>query len=380
MLKRLVCVLLWLASSHAMAQLPNDVVSSLKVPPVPNRLYVGDVAINHIADGRVHLLDGDTGKYLGLIGAGFAGQFTLSPDRRTLYVATTYLSRLQRGTRTDVIEVYDTDTLSLRHEILVDDKRAQSLGYRGYLRTSSDGRLMYLQNATPATSVTVVDLELRRMVGEIEIPGCWAIFPSATHPRRFSTMCGDGTLSTFTLRDDGTLPAEGGRTNSETFFDPDADALFIHGEQDGDVYRFVSFRGDLVVFDLSGPVARLVERWSLIDAAGARKGGWRPGGYQPIAYHAPTKRLHVGVHPKGVEGSHKLPAQEIWVFDTVTRKRVGRLPGDNAIAMTLAETAQPQLYVIDGVKNGVLMRRAGERRARWNEAPVGDASIRLEVR
>jgi methylamine dehydrogenase heavy chain len=69
-----------------------------------------------------------------------------------------YLSRLQRGTRTDVIEAYDTGDLSLRYEIEIPAKHAQSLPIKALTAATGDGRFLLVQNATPATSITVVDL------------------------------------------------------------------------------------------------------------------------------------------------------------------------------------------------------------------------------
>ena len=40
--------------------------------------------------------------------------------------------------------------------------------------------------------------------------------------------------------------------------------------------------------------------------------GWRPGGYNLLAVNRANKRLYVGMHPNGAEGTHKTPAAEIW--------------------------------------------------------------------
>ena len=118
------------------------------------RIYVADVAISHIVDGRMRVFNATNGKLLGIINTGYAGNFALSAKADELYLATTYLSRGGRGERSDILEVWDTNTLSVKYEVLLPPKRAQALNYRGYLRTSADGRLMFVQNATPATSVT----------------------------------------------------------------------------------------------------------------------------------------------------------------------------------------------------------------------------------
>ena len=360
--------------ASAGAALPIDTVGTREMPPSRNRIYVADIAINHIVDGRLHVVDADTGKYLGLIGTGFAGHSTQSPDRRELYVATTYLSRLQRGDRIDVVEVYDADTLGFKHEITIDSKRTQALNYRGYLRTSSDGRLLYAQNATPATSISVIDLQARKQIGEIESPGCWGIYPSAKHPRRLSSLCGDGTVATFTLADDGSVPKEGGRANSAQLFDADKDAWFTHAEQDGDQYHFLSFHGKLTQVDLGGESARQTGQWTL-----AAK-GWRPGGYQPFAINPAVGRIYLSMHSKGKEGSHKTPARQVWVFDASSKRLTGKFPGQNAIALTTPNSGDQLLYAIDGVKNALVILRGNSLKPKHRLVPIGDAAIQLESR
>jgi methylamine dehydrogenase heavy chain len=233
------------------------------------RVYVGDVAIAHIVDGRVRVFDARGGKLLGMIATAYAGNFVLSPKADEIYVATTYLSRLGRGERTDVLEAYDTQSLRHKWEIVLPAKRAQTLNYRGMLTTTANGRFALVQNATPATSVTVVDLAERKVAGEIPTPGCWGTLPSATQPLRFAMLCGDGKVATVTLDDKG-APAD--RQVSDKLFDADTDAWFATGEQIGDRWHFLSFKGVLHEIDVSGAKAELKSSKDLISAADARQG------------------------------------------------------------------------------------------------------------
>ena len=67
---------------------------------------------------------------------------------------------------------------------------------------------------------------------------------------------------------------------------------------------------------------------------------------QVIALHQPSKRLYVGMHDAGRDGSHKRPAKEIWVYDLASRKRLQRAPGSNSIAMALSKEAEPKLFMV----------------------------------
>jgi methylamine dehydrogenase heavy chain len=65
-----------------------------------------------------------------------------------------------------------------------------------------------------------------------------------------------------------------------------------------------------------------------------------------MSLQAASGRLYVGMHPKGKEGSHKAPAQEIWVFDLAAKQRVARLPADNATVLATTRGDAPRLYAL----------------------------------
>lgn len=364
--------MLLMSNVHA-ADFVAEMVTVGKLPPAnPARLYVSDVAISHIVDGRLHIVDGETFKYQGVVGTGLTGLATLSPDRREIYVATTYLSRLNRGDRTDTLDVYDSTTLELKEEIIIPPKHAQALPYKGVIAVTGDGRFVVVQNATPASSLAVIDRKASKHVAEIPTPGCWGILMARSTHRRFTTICGDGTLLTVTLDEQG-QPAD--QQRSEPLFDPDKHPVFSQTENDGDEYLFLGFYGDILSANLGGPKAVIGQRWSLLDDKD-RKENWRPGGYQPFAWHPGTQRLFVAMHPAGAEGSHKNPAAEIWAFDTQSRQRVARAPGNNAVALAVSREERPRLFGIDPLTAGLLRYETvpalkfAQRQDGFGEAPI----------
>ncbi len=364
-------------SGAAAAEPRYETLTVAKLPePSPHRLYISDVAIGHIVDGRLHVIDGDGLNYLGMVALGYAGNATLSHDRKELYVATTYYSRLSRGERSDVVDIHDAQTLEYRGEIAIPPRHAQALPYKGLSRVSSDGRWLFVQNATPASSVTVVDLKARKFAAEIATPGCWIVIPSQSAGGRFATLCGDGTLQAIELNDNGSLKS---RSRSARFFHPDEDPVFVQSDHIGDRHYFVSYLGKVHVADLSGETPKLEAPWSLTAGAEARR-GWRPGGYQLIAVHRPSARLFVSMHAGGGDGSHKNPAQEIWVFDLEKQKRVARLPGHNAIALAVSQVERPKLFAIDGMKMGLAVFDAGAKpRFLKRMEQIGEAATLMEL-
>jgi len=356
------------------ADLEPEISKTIPAITAKNRVYAADIAINHIADGKLHIVDADSGNYLGMIGIGFTGQITLSNDKREILVATGYLSRGQRGDRADIVEVWDADTLKFKYEIPISDKRAMALQYEGLMRLSADGRWLFVQNATPATSVSVIDMQAKKMVGELAMPGCWAIYPVNADSKRFASLCGDGTIQTLTIDDNG---AEAARKTSAKLFDADADAWFMQGEQVGDDYYFVSFKGNVARVNVAGETASVAETWPLANKAEMQK-GWRPGGYQPLAVHGDSNRLYVAMHAGGVEGSHKNPAKQIWAFDTKTKKRIARMPGHAAISLE-PSTDGKRLYAIDIEKASIVIFDTIGAKPKVRAVQVGEVPIQLEA-
>lgn len=362
----------WAAQATQPTTMPEEITVGTLPPGNPYRLYVSDVAISHIVDGRMHIVDGETLKYTGMIGTGFTGLATLSPDRAEIYVATTYLAKLNRGTRTDQVDIYDAQTLAIKGEISIPPKHAQALPYKGTIAVTPDGRFIIVQNATPASSLAVVDRKAEKFVTEIPTPGCWGILPAQSVANRFTTICGDGTLLTITLGADG-MPTD--QQRSERLFDPDKDPVFSQTENDGDNYQFLSFHGQILSANLGGAVASIGASWSLLGADD-QKDGWRPGGYQPFAVSKDNGRLYVAMHPAGAEGSHKNPAKEIWAFDVKSKQRVERVEGNNAVALAVSRGANPMLFAIDPLSAGLVnyattpKLAVGKRVDGFGEAPI----------
>ncbi len=343
--------------------------------PTPARAFVADLAIGHIADGRLHIVDAATGTYLGMVATGYLGQFALTPDRKELLISAGYYSRLDKGERADVLQIYDLDNLKLKGEVALTAKRAQALPYRGLLQIAADGKRVFVQGATPATSVSVVDLAQRTMQSEVATPGCWSIYPASFGSAQFSTLCGDGTLLTIMLDEHG-LPVSQNR--SAKFFSPDDDALFIHGEKLGSSYYFISFKGVLHQVNLDGAAPQLLGKWALANDIGSMK-GWRPGGYGPLAIDGARGRLYLAMHAHGKEGSHKSAAQEIWEFDLASKKLLRRAPAHHEVALATTHEGAPLLVGINAETASLTTYDAVSLKLQRKMAPVGDMPVQVEM-
>jgi methylamine dehydrogenase heavy chain len=366
------------AQKKAPPELPNETLTTGTLAGrTGERIYVGDVAISHIADGRLRVFDAKAGKLMGMVNTGFAGNFALSAKSDEIYVATTYLSRGGRGDRVDVLEVWDSETLAFKHEVVLPPKRAQTLNYRGLVRPTGNGRFVLVQNATPATSITVVDLAERKVAGEIATPGCWGTLASASQGTRFAMLCGDGKIATVTLDDKGQVAD---RQLSDKLFDADTDAWFHTAEQVGDRHWFVSFKGVLTEVDVGGATAVVKSRRELVTGE-AVKQGWRPGGYQAFAVHPSGRWAVVAMHDKGREGSHKSPAKQLWTFDLESGKRVAVSPGFNTASLAFSRSGA-RLQALDGVAGALNVWAWKDGKALGKPTvvvkPAGEAALQLE--
>lgn len=289
-------------------------VEILPEPLGPHWVWVADILLQRSA-----LLDLDRGRFLGMISTGYGSQVAVFPTRRReFYLPETYYARGSRGARTDVVTVYDAVSLAPVTEVEIPPKRAMNVLPSGNAALSDDDRFLAVFNMTPATSLSIVDVEKRSFVGEIATPGCSLVY--AAGPRRFAMLCADGSLLSVALDEEG---RELEKSRSQPFFDPQKDPVTEKAVRFGDQWIFVSFEGFVHTLDVSGPKPRFGEVWSLLSQE-EREASWRIGGGQHLAVHQPTGRLYSLMH-RGGPDTHKESGLELWIYDLATRTRVQRL-------------------------------------------------------
>ncbi len=319
-------------AGDARAEVAKEAIGRVEVlphPPSPHWAWVSDVLLR-----RGALLDLDRGEFLGMISTGYFSQTAVFPPSGSeFYLPETYYSRGSRGERTDVVTVYDAGTIAPVAEIVIPPKRAINVLPSGNAALLDEGRFLVVLNMTPATSVSVVDLRERRFVGEVSIPGCALVF--AGGPRRFFSLCSDGSLLAVTLDSRG---REQGRTRSAPFFAPLDDPVTEKAVRYHDTWLFVSFEGHVHPVDVSGDEIVPAASWSLFDEDD-REEGWRIGGIQHLAVHEPTGRLYSLVHQGGVD-THKEAGSELWVYDPDEQERRERIELPHPGFALLSETIE----------------------------------------
>ena len=312
-------------------------------------MLVHDFNFVSILDGRAAIVDvmaADT-NLKGQIPVAQFGTVIASSKRAEIYTGDTFYSRLTRGERTDVVTIWDKATLAPKGEIaLPGNKRGQMVTIKNSFQLVNDENWLLVFGFTPGASVYVVDLEARKVINEVSIPGCSMMYP--TGQRSFSTLCADGTLSTITL--DAAGQATTTVTSPKPVNDLDQDPMFMMPAMVGRTAWFVTFKGQLHGFDFSGAAARDLGTFSLGTAPGAAP-EWRPGGWQVVTSDK-AGRVYVLMNPNGRDGSHKDGGSDVWVMDPVKRVLVQRITLETpGVSIEATQQAQPRLVVAraDGV-------------------------------
>jgi methylamine dehydrogenase heavy chain len=337
----LLCGLVAQAPARAEFKADPLVADQLPAEPSPHWVWVNDVVFHHMADGKAFLVDGDSGRMLGMLSTGFGfNGVVLGKNGAEILSPETYFSRGTRGERTDVLTYYGGRTLSPVAEVAIPPKRASHMPMLANARVTDDFRFLLLYNFTPAQSVSVVDVAARKFVGEIETPGCALVYPTGN--RSFFSLCGDGAAFQVELDDSGRATS---KKRTAKLVDPATDPVTEKAARDGNGWIFVTFSGNVVRLEPGGSGLQAQPAWSLLDEAD-RKASWRPGGMQHLAFHASTKRLYSLMHVGGAD-SHKDPGTEVWVYDAAGKKRTQRIAlKEVATSIAVTRDAKPLLFVI----------------------------------
>ena len=246
-----------------------------------------------------------------------------------------------RGTRSDVVTVYDSKTLGPKREIEIAPKRMTALTSTGLSVLSDDERFLLVLNFTPAQSISIVDLQTNRFVGEVATPGCASIYPAG--PRDFYSICGNGGFFHLRLDDNGQVLAQ---ERTAPAFDPLQDLLLTTGSRMGDTWYFVSQKNYAYGIRMNADGIAANQRWSLVSEA-ERKDGWGVAGNHGTAVHERSGRLFVLMHKDKPENYQK-PGTEVWVYDTRTQQRLARIElKEQSTAIGVSQGEQPRLYSLD---------------------------------
>jgi methylamine dehydrogenase heavy chain len=296
-------------------------------------------------NGGTRIWNGDTGKMVGLVSTGRWSDLALDPKRRFIYVSETIWTKVNRGTRQDMISVYDPVNMALVTEIPLPGRLIIGTMKNNFV-ISDDGKTGFVYNFSPASSVNVVDLEKRKLAQVVDLPGCASLVPVAGVG--FSALCSDGTIATVAVG-----PKTSTVSRSAPFFKAAEDGVF-------DFFTHDRTKGEIVTLTYTGLVRTVKlgasptigDAWSIQAAAGVRPGdtrpldiNWFPGGRAATTLHRATGMLYVLMH-RGEYWTQKADGEEIWVVNMATRKVVKRVPLKKPIGnIEVTQDAKPLIFL-----------------------------------
>lgn len=323
---------------------PETLTVEAQIPAGPN-VFSLDQAWGGAS--RINVLGAGDLSMKGNITPGLQAQIAVSRDGATLYTTSNYPKRIVSGPTETVVAEWDVATLSLKREIIIPPKAAMVEPQPAMLALTQDEKYLLVQNATPAASVTVVDLAAGKPLAEVPTPGCWGAIPAASGTS-FLSLCGDGSLQVSSFAADGTVAKPKATPDA---FDPDKDALFTNPARAGDDLLFASFGGSLYRVTLKDGTATPGEKFSFTEGMG----DWAPGGSEVIGYHEGTGVAFVLMHSGAAEGSHKDPAEEIWAIDVAGKKVLYRSPAEHQKSIAVTKSSPPVLFLAND-DDGVVTR------------------------
>lgn len=322
--------------AHAELQPEQLVVESLAKTMAPHWLWVNEIAFDRMPDGRAYLIDGDSGRVLGMISGGYGhGTIMMHPSGEYFAVPGTYYTRGSRGTRADVATFYKVTDLAPGEEVAIPPKRFGGMPFLAASSVMPGGRFGLIYNFTPEQSLTVLDMEQHKVTGEFATPGCGLTYP--TSATQFFMLCSDGSTQP------GTVDATGQITlalpTGQIF--PTDDPVTEKAVWTGANWLFFSFSGRVYVVGQAKGKPTVLRTWQLVQSV---PGAWRPGALQTAAYHQASDLLYVLMH-EGDANSHKDPGTELWVYKASEGRLIRRMPlGGQATSVAISQDDKPLLY------------------------------------
>ena len=156
---------------------PTNIIESLPDKYPEHWFLVHDAAFFHMSDGKVYVIDADAEtepeQVKGTFNVALMGNINQSARRSEIYAMETFHTRGVRGDRMDVLTIWDQATLSPLGEVLwPEPKRFMGMPQRYAMLLLDNDRWLAVANFSPATSITLIDLDTRKIINEIPTPGC----------------------------------------------------------------------------------------------------------------------------------------------------------------------------------------------------------------
>ncbi len=304
--------------AKALASGEADEPVILEAPDVDaHRVYVQDPA-HFGAVTQQFVVDGSTGRVIGMTDGGFLPNPFVSNDGKFFGQASTVFKRIARGERNDYVEIFDAKTFNPIADIDLPEEGFRFLvgTYPWMTSLQPDNKELLYYQFSPAPAVGVVNLEEKKFDRMLEVPDCYQMFPVGD--QTFFMHCRDGSLAKVNYANGETTV-----TQSEVFHAED-EYLINHPAYSIKAKRLVwpTYTGKTYQVDFSSGDAVFRDPIELLTEE-ERADGWRPGGWQQVAYHRGKNRIYLLADQRD-QWRHKTASRFLVVADADTGERINK--------------------------------------------------------
>lgn len=327
------------AAARLAAGTEDEPIIETAPKPDNRRVYVLDPAHFAVVTQQF-VLNGDTGEVLGMTDGGFLTHPLVADDGSFFAHVSTVYSRVARGKRTDYVEVFDPETFQPVKDIELPQDARFLIGTYQWMNalTPDNSRLLFYQ-FSPSPSVGIVDLEQGKFDRWAEVHDCYHIFPVSRDV--FYQHCRNGSLARVDIS--GEQPQI---TNSEVFH-TEEEFVINHPAYSMKTGRLVwpTYTGKIYQADLTEAEAKFREPIEALTDQ-EKADGWRPGGWQQVAYHRKSDRIFLLVDQRD-QWKHKTPSRYMLVINAATGERVAKFElGHEIDSINVSQDDDPLLYAL----------------------------------
>lgn len=312
----------------------------LSAPPSDSkRVYVLDPGHFHMTS-TIYTVDGKNTTLLGMTDAAKLPNVMITSDGKRMAVASTMYSRVARGKRDDYIEVFDTSTHNPVADIDIPEARFLTGVMERFSSLSTDDKYLLFQQFSPSPAVGLVDLEKKSFVKMMNVSDCYYIFP--VPKQNFFMHCRDGSLLQVSYEEKGNA-----KKKNTKVFHTEKDYMMNNPYYSNANNRLVwpNYEGRIFQAKLSTSGAEFIKPFDIFTEK-ERAEKWRPGGWQPVAYHSGRNEVYL-LADQRAKWTHKLPSRFVIVADATTGKRLRRIELKHEIdAIAVSQDKTPYLYAV----------------------------------
>lgn len=342
------------AAQPALAQTPAS-LDGLATTPLQDKVTINTVPASdskrvYVVDpGHFNMtsvifpVDGKNNKLLGMVDATKLPNAMITSDGKRLVVANTMYSRVARGKRDDYVEVLDLKTLNPVADIDIPESRFLIQVLDKMAALSTDDKHMFYYQFAPTPGVAMVDLQKSAYVKTLDVPDCYYVFPAPK--QNFYMHCRDGSMLQVSYDDKGNTKQ---KTHKPLRGEKDFMMNNPYYSTSNNRLVWPNYEGRVFQANLTASGAEYLKPIEIFsDKEKAEK--WRPGGWQPVAYHKDRNEIYL-LADQREKWTHKTPSRFVVVADATTGKRLRKIEMKHDIdAIAVSQDKEPHLYALDTI-------------------------------